>query len=106
MVQDFDMRGHVKAVLLISFVLKLAKNPNAMPYNVLPIPFLSFILFFFFGLPILRTLISRQIAAKSRTYVCHIEFKQIHTDHAIHQPSMVDKDRRVAFSKQIPDSRL
>ena len=47
MVQDFDMRGHVKAVLLISFVLKLAKNPNAMPYNVLPIPFFIFYFIFF-----------------------------------------------------------
>ena len=56
MVQDFDTRGHVKAVLLISFVLKLAKNPNAMPYNVLPIPFFYLLFYFIFGLPILRTL--------------------------------------------------
>ena len=46
MVQDFDMRGHVKAVLLISFVLKPAKNPNApRHYNVFPIPILSMYIF-------------------------------------------------------------
>ena len=51
MVQDFDMRGHVKAVLLISIVLKPAKNQNApRHYNVFPIPILS--IYIFFGLPI------------------------------------------------------